>query len=367
MKKILTAIGNTKLNDRLLQKEKYNVIAKDIQYKEGILEVLSIDSQIDTLIVSEILEGEIDFKELINKIIELNENIEIIVFLDKEDIELKSFLFSKGISKIYINNQIDIDTFIINLEDNTDHKTNELNEEIRKLKEIIKNKEESKKEIKRKGKIIAITGAYGAGKSMISCVLCKEFAKLKKKTLIIDFDVFNSSINVIYNVFKYKTDCNSFIMKENIIEVSKYEHLLCATDLIFSDENAANYINLEKMLEEFKDMYDQIIIDTTSNFHYKYLSRILNIADDIVFIVVPNISEIKKAKMIYETFVEDFKIALEKFKLVINKENNYSVDSLIIAQIFNINKVSGKLKYREDIEVNINNKMKKYINIGGVL
>lgn len=358
MKKIITAIGNKNLNEKLIKNSKYEVITKDIQYKEGILELLNINSNIDILIISEILEGTIEFKELINKILLINENIEIIVFLEKENKELKSFLFNKGIYKIFTNNEIDIDTFIINLEDNTQEKTQELNEEIRKLKQIIKDQQDLNTDEKN-GKIIAITGAYGSGKSLISCILCKEFSKKKIKTLLIDFDIFNSSINIMYNVLKYKQNNNIFSIKEHIIKISKYEHLLCATDLIFSDENSIDYINLEKMLKEFQKEYDQIIIDTSSNFKYKYIKEILKSATNIIYIVVPTISEMKKALNLYEVYVMDFQIEKEKIKILVNKENNYSVDELIIAKIFNINKISGKIKYSENIEKNINSKTKK--------
>ena len=104
MKRILTAIGNGRLNFLLKEKQRYEVVSKDIQYKEGILEFLSKDCKIDIIIISEILEGLIDFKELIIKIFQFNERIEIIVFLEKENTELRSFLYSNGVSKIYINN-----------------------------------------------------------------------------------------------------------------------------------------------------------------------------------------------------------------------------------------------------------------------
>lgn len=40
MKKIITAIGNEEINKKLKQINLFNVIGYDIQYQEGILEVL---------------------------------------------------------------------------------------------------------------------------------------------------------------------------------------------------------------------------------------------------------------------------------------------------------------------------------------
>lgn len=167
MKNVITAIGNKTLNEKLKQTQKYEVLSRDIQYKEGVLEFLNINKNVDILIISEILEGEIDFKELINLILQKKEDIEIIVLLEEENAELRTFLYSKRIYKIYINNEIDIDTFIISLEENDELKTSELTKEIEKLKQIIK--ENSNKITVRIGRITAITGAYGS-REKYTCV-----------------------------------------------------------------------------------------------------------------------------------------------------------------------------------------------------
>ena len=212
-----------------------------------------------------------------------------------------------------------------------------------------------------------MAGAFGSGKSIFSCILCKEFVRKGKKTLIIDFDIFNSSINVLYNVPKYAKTANNLRMKNQIIKISKNEHVLCAADLFFKEENTT-YINLEEKLKEVITEYDQIIIDTTSNFKYKYQQQILNIANVLVFLVIPSIIEIKKANSLFEVYNIDFKIPTEKIKIVVNKVNSYSVDNSIIAKIFNTNKISGKMKYIEEIESNINKRIKKSnMNIDSLL
>ena len=40
MKKIITAINNPKLNEQLKKENKFEIIGKDIQYKEAIIEIL---------------------------------------------------------------------------------------------------------------------------------------------------------------------------------------------------------------------------------------------------------------------------------------------------------------------------------------
>jgi hypothetical protein len=72
MKKIITAIGNEILNKKLKKENDFEVIIEDIQYKEGIIEYLEKENNIDILIISELLPGNIELKELIEKIKNIN-------------------------------------------------------------------------------------------------------------------------------------------------------------------------------------------------------------------------------------------------------------------------------------------------------
>lgn len=174
------------------------------------------------------------------------------------------------------------------------------------------------------------------GKSILTCILCKQFIKLKKKTLIIDFDTYNKSISVIYNTFPKNIDYQN--IKNNIICVSEYENLLYIENNFLEGEEIFYLIN------ELKKEYDQIVIDTSGNFKSKYYGRILEISDDIVFIVVPTLCDLKKAVNLYEVLRADFNVPNQKMKLVINKENNYSVDNSIIQRMFGIKKISRYYK-----------------------
>ena len=110
--KILTAMGNPELNMKMQEYEEFEIISKDIQYKEGILEILEDKKEVDILILTNNILGELDFKELINKIIKIKNNLKIIVFLDKEDEKIEQYLNSKNIYKIYFLNKINFDLFI---------------------------------------------------------------------------------------------------------------------------------------------------------------------------------------------------------------------------------------------------------------
>ena len=84
-------------------------------------------------------------------------------------------------------------------------------------------------------------------------------------------------------------------------------------------EIIAEQQHLNSIYDVFKIKYDVILIDTTSNYKYKYLSRILNISDKIIFLVIPSILELKKSFNLFEIISEDFKINKNKIKIILTK------------------------------------------------
>lgn len=194
MKKIITAIGDPFLNEELKKYEKYEILGPDILYQEGILEKLEKNKQIDFLILSELLPGEINLIDLISKIKEKNSKIEIIIILEEEKEELKNMLIGKGIFNIFYNNKITIEEIIKIINKKVINSDEEIKEEIKLLKKMIlekelenknqknnfikinepKNKREKTKNMlkhfkenkkEEKIKILSITGANGARKN----------------------------------------------------------------------------------------------------------------------------------------------------------------------------------------------------------
>ncbi len=167
MKRVITAIGNEKLNIELKKENNIEIICKDIQYKEGILEILEKNKNIDIIILSEIISGKITIKELIEKINKINSKIEIIMFLENKNEKLESYLNSKNINNIFYNNEIKIKE-IINKINNISEKN--IIEEIENLKKIIyennikyKNKNIKEREMvqKKENKVICLLGTGG--------------------------------------------------------------------------------------------------------------------------------------------------------------------------------------------------------------
>ena len=101
MKKIITALGNEKIYNILKQENDIEIVVNDIQYKEGIVEVLEKYFDIDFIIINNLLQGEISLEDLIKKIIKINNNIKIILIIEKKNEEINN----NGIYKILYNNE----------------------------------------------------------------------------------------------------------------------------------------------------------------------------------------------------------------------------------------------------------------------
>ena len=112
MKKIITALQNEKVNQKLAENKNIKIMTNDIQYQEGIIEALEIDCNIDFIIFSELLPGEIKIETLIEKIRQKNRNIKMIIILENKKEELENYLLAKGNIFIFYNNEITIEQLL---------------------------------------------------------------------------------------------------------------------------------------------------------------------------------------------------------------------------------------------------------------
>ena len=391
---ILTALINPNINKKLKEKTNYNIIGNDIQYQDGIIEMLEKNEKINLVIISELLPGEYSFKELINKIKNINNEIEIIVILKEKNDEIKNYLISIGIFNIFINNEITIEDLIkIIGEKNNIKKEIEINEEIKQLKKIIleKNKKNIKIKLFKKNnykkiknifnkytnknkllknkkilnkKIISVIGAGGVGKSSF----CTIFAKVikNKKILIIDFDILNSSINSIFGIKKINQKNNKENINKLIKRVNKNIDILCATKILIDEQYKKIKKEFSNILDKLKNNYDLIIIDNSSECFFEYTKEILKKSDFILFLVEPNLIELKKSRNLLDIYINKWKIEKEKFNIIFNKININSIDDKILKTIFSDFNILGKLKininYNLIINKNIKNINKKIKN-----
>lgn len=199
IKKIITAIGNPILNNELKELEEFAVIGNDIQYQDGILELLEIDNKINFIIISELIPGEYKIEELIGKINNINNEIKIIIILENKNKIIENKMLEKNIYKIFYNNQIEIKDIInlINENDKMEKYNYEIRKEINELKEIIKNNQ--------KNNIIENRNNIIKNKK----ILFKNNNKIKNILKIIN--------NKLINNYKKYLKINKKIIKNNII------------------------------------------------------------------------------------------------------------------------------------------------------
>ena len=89
MKKIILAINNKKLEEKIKESNNIKIVCNNLQYREAILEILEENKNIDFILINENLPGIISIEELIKKIKLINNKINIIFFIEKEDINKK--------------------------------------------------------------------------------------------------------------------------------------------------------------------------------------------------------------------------------------------------------------------------------------
>lgn len=412
MQVVITALLNKTVNEKLKEYKEIKVIMNDIQYQEGIIEALEINKNINVLILSELLPGQLNIKELIEEIKKISNKIKIIIFLEKENKNLENYLYAKENINIFYNNEIEIKD-IVKLIINKSEKE-ELKKEINELKEIImnkdekeinyiKNKEENKNnnliitneeiekieqeieneyldnifinKIKNKfnklfknknnqnSKIILIAGTPGVGKSIFTVNIAKAFAKKKNKILIIDMDFYTNSIETLFGV-KNKKIKNESYNQENesnnfenlILNINSKINLISNTNKIFS-QNKIEEITILKQLEKLKEKYDYIIIDTESQ-NENYIQLIFDKSDKIIFLTEPNLLQIKKAKNILNKYINEWQIEKEKIFILFNKVKKDTICFNILKEVFSNYNIIGKINFIKNYNTLINQNMK---------
>ena len=388
MKKIITALGNPNLSEKIKKYKNIEILTKDIQYQEGIFEVLEKEKNIDFLILSENLLGKNKIENLIKKIKEKNNKLKIILVMENKNENIENILYFNGVNKIFYNNE-KIINIIKYIENKNEEKNTEIKNELENLKKLlIKNniyledekeiKENNKEKVinkkikKENTKVISIAGTGGIGKSIITLNLANILKENNQKILIIDFDILNKSLHTILGVNEYskkiknKLQKNNLInnkinIKELIIKINKKVDLISGINLIFDSKYKISSEKIKFIIEELKEYYDLIIIDTSSECFFDYTKNILKESDIILFLLEANLVEIKKEKNLLKIYNKNWKRNEEKIKLIINKYNEESVDEKIIKNIFSEYKILGKIKFNKKYNNLINKNFEENI------
>ena len=359
MKKIVTAINNPTLNEELKKEKFIEVIGKDIQYKEAILELLENNKEIDIIIINERMPGEINFLELIKKIKFINKRIKIIIILEKENNYLENNLRNLNINDIYLNKKINLEKLIEIIKEKEINKEEELKNEIERLKKIIEEKNKknrniifkktknyivkklsNKKGIKIKknnnAKIITFSGYPGTGKTTTALVLGFLLGKENSKVLFIDMDLKNKSIEKILH------------SKINTIKTKKRKNNFEKIKLLMKNRILKN--NFEK--EKLKNKNVTSIIFKIKNFNKKIINKLKykNL----------KLKNIKNKKLILKKYNKKIKYKNNKKEKIINKINLIKIK--INKKIFLLNNI--EIFYKNNKKNNHEYKKNKFKKLG---
>ena len=324
-------MGNQELNKKLSLIEDLDIKEKDIFYKEGIIEFLEKDEEIDIIILnSKICEENLDL--FLNNL--LKYNIEIFLLIDKKEYNF-DFENTEKI-KLFLDEED-----IIHFLKNSDY-------ELVNFDGIKKNR-----------RIISVLGSNGVGKTIFSSFLGKFLAH-KYKVLIINFDIYSNDLKILFDI---KKQIKSYNLEDLICKVNKNLYILNGLKYLFNENNKIDSYKVQELLNNLKSSFEYIIIDTTSEIKLKYIKTIFPNTDYNIFLIEPNIMQIKKAKDLLEVYLLDFDLEKNKTGILINKYNFNSIDFNIICNVFEEFKILGKINYNLKVDSYINTYTKNNINL----
>ena len=341
MKKIITAVNNPNLNEKLKNENYIEVIGKDIQYKEGILEFLEKNKNIDLIIINEKLPGEINLINLLKKIKLINEKIKIILILENENTEKEEKI--KKINnniEIFFNNKINIEKLINLIKEKNLNKEKELEEEIKKLKEIIKNnnleinnkKQEKNKKINWKDMVTDNVNSIKNKVKKFQIEEIKNKNNILHKNIIynnliifIDLDK-NENVDISLSLKRYLSEKNN-----KIIELKKFTSNYISK--YGTKQNLNKIKNKKELLNEFQNNLlgrNKIYKIKRQNRKIKYKSKKIKINKynkNLFYYKIKKLNNIKK-------IINNFSIFFDYIFIKLNFNN-----LIILNNLLNIKKI----------------------------
>ena len=237
--KVLTAIGNENLNNILKEQDEFEILENDIFYKEGILEFLEKNNDVDILILYENLAGEINIINLINKIKIINNEINIFFILENKNDELEKILKKENIKNIFYINEINVNDFIEKIKNAKINNNEKLIEEINLLKNIINKKDEELIKYKNNNfenkKLVILIGEKNVGKTTI----LNNLKNIYWRENIFEFKEMNMND---YLKIKNETYKIIFVLERKIDKIKFCKKII--NELIFKNKISPEKINI---------------------------------------------------------------------------------------------------------------------------
>ena len=339
--KIITALGNPKINKQLNKYENIEIICRDIQYKEAIIDILEKTKNIDFIIINEKIPGEIKIKDLIKKIKLINKKIKIIISI-KEKNKLKENITRKnGVQYVYYNKEINCKEIIEIIKNDKP----ENNSKINNLEKNNLNKNEnyklSNKNNNKKLKIISVFGNKKSGKTTIIFLLIYYLINKNKKILLI-----NSDKKIIKNYLNYyKSDFNKKyknIKKENHIQKKVNKNLYLIDNLrLDSLKEVQKFFN--DILKKIRKNYDYILVDTQAQNNFNLYTEILKNSNIIVKLMEGNFLGIEETQKFLNNYEKIHSSNKKSLHIIVNKYYFYSINIQIIRNMIGNSKTIHKI------------------------
>ena len=347
--KILVALDNNEIKEKLNIKYGNKVYNYDFSYKEDVIEYLKRYSD-DYIILTRLdLPGNISYKEYILSLKKLSNKSKIVIILNKLNIDDRKFLYANEIFNIIEGNEIDIDVIYnqIETEDKVVYKT------------IYKKPNENNTR-----RSIAVLGTNGAGKSFVSYLIANSIAKYTKKDVaLIGMDSKNSCQEILGNI-----NCIDYETSEYINEISKkeenvekyvnqsnyYKNLWYIISKNNYNQKNNNNINIKKFIENLENKYNYVVFDTSTYYLNTDVSQLIEWVDEIIFVINPNYISLKQAKFLLDFLSNSLNVKNNKIKVVVNKIGEFSLDIRQIKSILKLDNKIMNIKYLKMLEGYIN-------------
>ena len=292
MNEIITAIAEENILKKIMKNKTIN--NKNILYKEAVLEILKKNKNIDIIIISEKIPGDIDFIKLIKQIQKMIPKIEIMVILSNKKREEE--LTKLKIKNIYYNHIISIYKLIKEIEEkNKIILPTEKNKKT-KIINIIKNKVKKNKKLQIENNVICIYGKDKIDKRIIELIILKKLIKTNKKIIILNLKINNKKSNrkrKFKKIIKRKNINNKYYLKVNyqIKEKAinkKIKQIININKILNKKNNLIKIKILKEIIKKYKLNNYYIIINVNYN-NKKIIKNKINIKNkNINLIIIEN-------------------------------------------------------------------------------
>ena len=296
----IMAIDDEKLVKKLV---KYKIAEnKNILYKEAILDTIKKYKNIEEIIISEKIPGEIDFIKLIKKIKQINKKIKIIIILYNKDIEKE--LLKININNIFYHNIFGIYKLIKKFKLNEKNKKfihikNKIFSIFQKINIYLKYK--NKNILNKKEKIICIIGENKINTQIIKSIIIKKLIIKNKKIIIMNLNIKNKKMinKKILNKIEINNERRKNKIKNekinNKIKSIKNKNLINKNIINKKNKNKIKNNSINKINNNFITNRKIIKIN---NCPQKYFLKIENNYNIYEKIINKNIKEVKNISKI---------------------------------------------------------------------